>query len=82
MTRIIDHLDKKAGLYSMLPEGQLQGMQAQGMQQMVRGVSPQLLELLAVQSAIQTKNAAKNNLIAAQQQNAQTVKDQKEIELL
>ena len=44
MTRIIDQLDKKAGLYSMLPEGQLQGMQAQGMQQMVRGVSPQLLE--------------------------------------
>ena len=82
MTRIIDQLDKKAGLYSMLPEGQLQGMQAQGMQQMVRGVSPQLLELLAVQSAIQTKNAAKNNLIAAQQQNAQTVKDQKENELL
>ena len=82
MTRVIDDLDKRAGLYSMLPEGQLQTMQKQGLQNLSRGVPPALMELLAVQSAIQAKDDAKKGLIAAEQKNAGTVKNQKEDELL
>jgi len=82
VTRVIDDLDKRAGLYSMLPEGQLQTMQKQGLQNLSRGVPPALMELLAVQSAIQAKDDAKKGLIAAEQKNAGTVKNQKEDELL
>ena len=75
-------LDKKTDAYSMLPENQLMGMENQGIQSLRRGVPPQMLELMAVQAAIKTKNAHKNNLLAAEQQNPQTIKAQKENELL
>ena len=82
MTRVIDDLDKRAGLYSMLPEGQLQTMQRQGLQNLSRGVPPALMELLAVQSAIKAKDTAKASLMAAEQKNVGTIKDKKENELL
>ena len=82
MTRVIDDLDKRAGLYSMLPEGQLQTMQRQGLQNLSRGVPPALMELLAVQSAIKAKDTAKASLMAAEQKNVETIKDKKENELL
>ena len=75
-------LDKKTDAYSMLPENQLMGMENQGIQSLRRGVAPQMLELMAVQAAIKTKNDHKNNLLAAEQQNPQTIKAQKENELL
>ena len=82
MTRVIDDLDKRAGLYSMLPEGQLQTMQRQGLQNLSRGVPPALMELLAVQSAIKAKDTAKASLMAAERKNVGTIKDKKENELL
>tara|TARA_R100001129_G_scaffold178578_3_gene154531 strand:+ start:132 stop:1484 length:1353 start_codon:yes stop_codon:yes gene_type:complete len=82
VTRVIDDLDKRAGLYSMLPEGQLQTMQRQGLQNLSRGVPPALMELLAVQSAIKAKDTAKASLMAAEQKNVGTIKDKKENELL
>ncbi len=69
-------MNKKADAFSLLPEQQLQGMNMQGMQSLRRGISPDLIELLAVQDAIKRKNDSKNALMLAQQGDPNTVKSQ------
>ena len=71
-------MNKKADAFSLLPEQQLQGMNMQGMQSLRRGISPDLIELLAVQDAIKRKNDSKNALMLAQQGDPNTVKNQNE----
>ena len=75
-------MNKKADAFSMLPEQQLQGMNMQGMQSLRRGISPDLIELLAVQDAIKRKNDSKNALMLAQQGDPNTVKSQNENKLV
>ena len=75
-------MNKKADAFSLLPEQQLQGMNMQGMQSLRRGISPDLIELLAVQDAIKRKNDSKNALMLAQQGDPNTVKSQNENKLV
>ena len=75
-------MNKKADAFSLLPEQQLQGMNMQGMQSLRRGISPDLVELLAVQDAIKRKNDSKNALMLAQQNDPNTIKSQKANEIL
>jgi hypothetical protein len=75
-------MNKKADAFSLLPEQQLQGMNMQGMQSLRRGISPDLVELLAVQDAIKRKNDSKNALMLAQEEDPNTVKSQKANELV
>jgi len=75
-------MNKKADAFSMLPEQQLQGMNMQGMQSLRRGISPDLIELLAVQDAIKRKNDSKNALMLAQEEDPNTIKSQKTDELV
>ena len=75
-------MNKKADAFSLLPEQQLQGMNMRGMQSLQKGVSPDLVELLAVQDAIKRKNDSKNALMLAQEEDPNTVKSQKANELV
>ena len=75
-------MNKKADAFSLLPEQQLQGMNMQGMQSLRRGISPDLVELLAVQDAIKRKNDSKNALMLAQKEDPNTIKSQKADELV
>ena len=75
-------MNKKADAFSLLPEQQLQGMNMRGMQSLRRGISPDLVELLAVQDAIKRKNDSKNALMLAQEEDPNTVKSQKANELV
>jgi len=75
-------MNKKADAFSLLPEQQLQGMNMQGMQSLRRGISPDLVELLAVQDAIKRKNDSKNALMLAQEEDPNTIKSQKTDELV
>ena len=75
-------MNKKADAFSLLPEQQLQGMNMQGMQSLRRGISPDLVELLAVQDAIKRKNDSKNALMLAQEEDPNTIKSQKADELV
>tara|TARA_Y100001937_G_scaffold107955_1_gene151125 strand:+ start:1303 stop:2703 length:1401 start_codon:yes stop_codon:yes gene_type:complete len=75
-------MNKKADAFSLLPEQQLQGMNMRGMQSLQKGVSPDLVELLAVQDAIKRKNDSKNALMLAQEEDPNTIKSQKANELV
>jgi hypothetical protein len=57
-------------------------MNMRGMQSLQKGVSPDLVELLAVQDAIKRKNDSKNALMLAQEEDPNTIKSQKANELV
>jgi hypothetical protein len=79
---LTNELDKKTGIYSALPEGQLQGMQMENTKKLQKGLPSSLIELLAINKAIETKNSYKNDIMLKLQGDPNSVKNKKANQLV